>query len=86
MAYIPHETYYRAIDTALDVEEKLHAFNYYRELCLQNSDWTQSNDSPLSETEKAKWAIYRQELRDITNQTNYPNQIIWPLVPEQGAA
>ena len=33
---------------------------------LKGSDWTQMPDSPLSDSKKAEWATYRQELRDIT--------------------
>ena len=29
------------------------------------SDWTQVNDSPLSDAKKAEWATYRQALRDL---------------------
>jgi len=32
---------------------------------LTKSDWTQSLDSPLSDTKKNEWAIYRQSLRDL---------------------
>lgn len=32
---------------------------------LQDSDWTQAVDSPLSDSKKAEWAIYRQALRDM---------------------
>ena len=41
-------------------------FRKYRNELLANTDWTQSNDSPLSEEKKKEWATYRQELRDIT--------------------
>ena len=41
-------------------------FRQYRNELLANTDWTQSNDSPLSEEKKKEWATYRQELRDIT--------------------
>lgn len=34
---------------------------------LQASDWTQFNDSPLTDTKKAEWATYRQQLRDFMN-------------------
>lgn len=37
-------------------------------------DWTQFPDSPLSDTKKAEWAIYRQALRDIPNELKtHPN-------------
>ncbi len=68
-----------------------------RDMFLQESDWTQFNDSPLSEAEKTKWATYRQELRDLP--ANNPNpkweknadgveddtllpDITWPTKPE----
>lgn len=51
---------------------------------LKQSDWTQSADSPLSDSKKAEWATYRQALRDLTN--NYTNEdsindIVWPTKP-----
>ena len=33
---------------------------------LNDSDWTQMPDSPLSDVKKQEWAVYRQLLRDIT--------------------
>tara|TARA_Y100001972_G_scaffold112745_1_gene146739 strand:- start:14 stop:238 length:225 start_codon:yes stop_codon:yes gene_type:complete len=37
-----------------------------RNKMLSESDWTQANDSPLSDSKKTEWKIYRQSLRDIT--------------------
>lgn len=34
---------------------------------LSACDWTQTADSPLSDSKKAEWATYRQALRDIPN-------------------
>jgi hypothetical protein len=45
---------------------------------LRNSDFTQLDDSP---EDKLAWKTYRQELRDITNQTD-PGNITWPTKPE----
>lgn len=50
-----------------------------RNKLLQESDWTQLTDSPA---DKAEWAAYRQALRDITDQTGFPNSITWPTEPE----
>jgi hypothetical protein len=36
-----------------------------RNLLLMQSDWTQVVDSPLSDSKKAEWAVYRQTLRDF---------------------
>ena len=36
-----------------------------RDFFLQQSDWTQMSDSPLSSEKKQEWFVYRQELRDL---------------------
>ena len=36
-----------------------------RNILLQESDWTQVSDNPLSDSKKAEWATYRQQLRDM---------------------
>lgn len=46
---------------------------------LKDSDWTQVADAPVN---KAVWATYRQELRDLTSQTGFPWDITWPVQPE----
>jgi hypothetical protein len=48
---------------------------------LSESDWTQLPDSPLNESKRNEWVIYRQSLRDITNQED-PFNIIWPIKPQ----
>ena len=37
----------------------------YRNALLIWSDWTQGNDSPLSDSKKAEYVTYRQALRDL---------------------
>lgn len=52
---------------------------------LRATDWTRMDDNNLSEERKEFWAIYRQELRDITeNLGNIEslNDIVWPTKPE----
>jgi hypothetical protein len=51
-----------------------------RDYLLQQSDWTQIPDVPL-ET-KTIWAAYRQALRDITGQSGYPYDVVWPTAPQ----
>lgn len=48
-------------------EELFSALRRRRNQFLFESDWTQLQDSPLSEEDKNKWKIYRQELRDLPN-------------------
>lgn len=57
-----------------------------RNVLLAESDWTQLADVPLPAEEKAAWAAYRQQLRDITAQPGFPNSIIWPVKPDAAAA
>jgi hypothetical protein len=45
---------------------------------LAECDWTQLSDIP--QTTKDLWSTYRQELREITNQSN-PFNIEWPVKP-----
>ena len=55
-----------------------------RQSLLTASDWTQLPDVPL-ET-KAAWAVTRQALRDITDQTGFPFDVVWPESPKGPAA
>ena len=52
------------------------AIRQQRNRLLSESDWTQLADSPA---DKYKWAVYRQELRDITIQED-PFSIVWPVM------
>lgn len=50
-----------------------------RNRLLIKSDWSQLPDVP--EKIKLEWASYRKELRDITEQSGFPYDIIWPTKP-----
>jgi hypothetical protein len=45
---------------------------------LSASDWTQVADAPV---DKAAWATYRQALRDVTSQAEFPWSVQWPEMP-----
>jgi hypothetical protein len=45
---------------------------------LKDSDWTQITDATA---DKAAWATYRQALRDVTQQADFPWTITWPDAP-----
>lgn len=49
---------------------------------LQECDWTQANDSPLSIEDQQKYRVYRQALRDLTKHENWPQiqQEDWPTL------
>jgi len=52
-----------------------------RDRLLAESDWTQMPDSPLTTEKKAEWATYRQALRDITDDADFPN-VAMPDYPD----
>ena len=64
------------IDTKL--EDRWEVIRILRNELLLECDWTQLVDIPI-ET-KELWQTYRQELRNITSQTN-PFSIVWPVKP-----
>lgn len=51
-----------------------------RQELLLSSDWTQLPDVP-TET-RQKWINYRQKLRDMTSQSGYPFNVVWPTPPQ----
>lgn len=53
-----------------------------RNQLLANSDWTQLPNGPLTQQQQEDWAVYRQKLRDIPNQSGYPFDVIWPIPPQ----
>jgi hypothetical protein len=59
------------------LDEQWSAVRRRRNELLLASDWTQLTDSP---TDKATWAVYRQNLRDITAQVD-PFNLVWPIKP-----
>ena len=54
-----------------------------RKEALQETDWTQLPDSPLTDSKKAEWRIYRQALRDLPTHSNWPKLEghEWPTPP-----
>ncbi|EJN04220.1 tail fiber assembly protein [Phyllobacterium sp. YR531] len=68
----------KPFDTALLVEEAWQALRARRNAILAETDWTQMPDAPV---DTAKWAAYRQALRDMTNGLEDPTMVIWPVRP-----
>jgi len=54
-----------------------------RNKLLEASDWTQMNDSPLTNEAKTAWATFRQELRGLTDADAWPSlaEDDWPVAP-----
>ena len=64
-----------------DLELALKFIRIERNKFLVESDWTQFNDSPISQQKKNEWKIYRQALRDFPA-TCDPENPVWPVKPE----
>lgn len=65
------------VETATD-EQIFSAIRFWRNKELSRCDWTQLPDSTA---DKAAWAAYRQELRDLPAQNSDPKQIVFPVRP-----
>ena len=55
-----------------------------RDVLLSESDWTQTADSPLTDSKKAEWVTYRQALRDVPSSNSSAGTIdavTFPTVP-----
>jgi len=64
------------------VERKSMELRLRRDSLLAQTDWTQANDSPLSESDQLKYRTYRQALRDLTTHENWPElqEEDWPTL------
>lgn len=65
-------------EIANKIENKWIEIREIRSQLLVETDWTQLGDIP-TET-KALYTPYRQDLRDITSQSN-PFNLVWPVKP-----
>ena len=66
-------------------EDVLELVRAERNRRLVQTDWTQFEDNGLSDSVKASWVTYRQELRDVTTQVDSDTvtiaDITWPTSP-----
>jgi|SaaInlV_100m_DNA_5_1039725.scaffolds.fasta_scaffold01382_2 hypothetical protein len=71
----------RVSDAEIDEREAEQAWALFRDLRdsrLAASDWTQVADAPV---DQAAWATYRQQLRDLPENTEDPANPTWPSIP-----
>tara|TARA_R100001440_G_scaffold54406_1_gene74268 strand:- start:32063 stop:32305 length:243 start_codon:yes stop_codon:yes gene_type:complete len=76
--------YTSVTDETFEMPETMAWLRNKRNLMLEECDWTQAADSPLSDSKKAEWATYRQQLRDLTNtytKENSIEDIVFPTKP-----
>ena len=63
---------------AIDASEAAFQRNE-RDQRLSQSDWTQAKD--ISDEVSNQWALYRQALRDVPQQSGFPWDVTWPEKP-----
>ena len=52
-----------------------------RDILLQQTDWVVIVHTEKGTNIPAEWELYRQALRDITEQTGFPYEVTWPTKP-----
>lgn len=67
---------YTVENKPLDRAEK--AVRNHRDMLLSQTDWMALSDNTMTQA----WREYRQQLRDVTAQENFPHAVIWPTKPE----
>jgi len=60
-------------------EQQANEVRTQRDALLAQCDWTQVADAPV---DAQTWADYRQALRDIPQQSGFPEDVTWPIKPE----
>ena len=53
-----------------------------RDRLLTESDWVTIRATDTGDPVPTEWQTYRQALRDIPDQTGFPEEIDWPQEPE----
>jgi Phage tail assembly chaperone protein len=62
-------------------ESKWNLTRIYRRELLSRCDWTQVSDVALALEEKEAWAAYRQALRNIPQEFDLAEDVIFPEEP-----
>ena len=75
--------YYEAVPVPEPTNEELaRIVRGTRDAKLSETDYLVVPDYPISEENLAEVKVYRQALRDITEQTGFPKDVIWPDLPK----
>lgn len=65
--------------SAEEIEQLTTEYRAYRNRLIAETDWVTLPDVNLPN--KDAWLAYRQQLRDVTNQSGFPIDINWPIAP-----
>jgi hypothetical protein len=77
------EKYEKWLELAKNTEYKAFAqkIRATRDKLLAETDWTQVTDTVLNKEKQEEYKIYRQKLRDITGQEEFPYNVTFPEMP-----
>lgn len=69
---------------ALSSQDALKILRIKRDRLLRESDWTQLQDAPISQTSQEAWRTYRQALRDLPAELGEKklSEVKWPERPK----
>jgi hypothetical protein len=74
----------RQVTPLSSLEQSLSDLREDRNKLLQECDWIELNNAPLTSNKKTEWQTYRTKLRDITNGLDTVDKvkaITWPTKP-----
>ena len=63
------------------LEQATESVRNQRNRLLTETDWVVVKHNELGTPIPQEWLDYRQELRDITAQSGFPDNVEWPTVP-----
>jgi len=64
-----------------DYEQRATPIRNQRNSLLSASDIYVIIDYPISDAKRQEWKDYRQALRDVTSQSTFPDEVVWPAEP-----
>ena len=75
------ETFYHDVEKTSILLLSAELLRAQRDALLSACDWTLMNDSTLSSDKKTEWQTYRTALRNIPQQSGFPDTVNWPSKP-----
>lgn len=76
-----YDAYNYPVYEIMSANTKLEIIRDIRSGLLENSDWRMVSDSPFSDSKRAEWQTYRQQLRDLPTSNTDPFSIVFPSEP-----
>jgi len=77
---IDHESVQALLDVKL-VQQQKDKIRRIRNNLLSDTDWVVVKHNELGTPIPQEWLDYRQALRDITEQSGFPDNVEWPTAP-----